>query len=351
MRPRPWLRPQTTRHPCPDSETTHRVWHAGILRGPCRAAWPLAFPVGGLTVCHFLQATGKDRREPEPPRHTAPRGNQWPWVLTCCRGSFLRTDQSPHSRSQTPSQKPSTPHTHRSSQAWGLASLQPQPSSSCRRRWDAPPVRGRAEGSRLGHGLALSATEGAVCQHPLSGTAPGPSSPSRHWEHTRALGNIASACVCIYLQHMCVCAHVCGGEGAFSERAPLSSLGDEAARSGHSPSRISVSARQPVASATCFAVPPAVTAGDFSGALLCMWMTCSLILLLTEVSRTVLFPILFGVLYRPFHTRRPTHSVPAGATKAQFLLVQGPFSEGGCLCSLSRSLNARSCPWLSERGS
>lgn len=42
------------------------------------------------------------------------------------------------------------------------------------------------------------------------------SSPSRHLEHTRALGNVTSVRVCIYLQHR-VCVYACVWGGAFSE--------------------------------------------------------------------------------------------------------------------------------------
>ena len=128
------------------------------------------------------------------------------------RGSFLRTNQSCHPRSRTPSQKVST--ASHPTALTGVRTRQPpaQPLSFCHCWRDARLIRGRAEGSRYGHSLALSATEGAGCpQHLLSGAAPSPPLPAGTWS-TRVHWGTSHQCVCVFICSTgYVCMRVCVG--------------------------------------------------------------------------------------------------------------------------------------------
>lgn len=115
-------------------------------------------------------------------------------------GSFLRTHQSSHSRSRTPGQKLSTPIGTHGREAWPASSRSRRPAIAGGTRRPSEGVRralGRARPDSSHYG------RGCVSLTPASRTGPGPSSPSRHLEHTCALGNITSVCVCLFAARVC----------------------------------------------------------------------------------------------------------------------------------------------------
>lgn len=140
---------------------------------------------------------------------------------------------------------------------------------------------------------------------------------------------------------------VCECVGLFAERVPFLSRGRRGAPAlDAAPSWVHFPANESprrLQHTFCSSTPAIVTTTELSYTLLCMWVTCSVIPLLTEVSPEVSVPILFGLLHRSFYMRRPSPSVPIRAVGQS--LSWGLSPEGVSVAFAFLTFGPASCWW------